>query len=245
MRRVIGAVLLVLAGCASVNREAESDYAAERREMVAVIEETAKLAGRRIGISEFDERVLRAMAAVPRHEFVPEPLRPLAYAETPLPIGLGQNLTMPFITALVTDLLRIEPGDVVLETGTDTGYQAAIFAEMGAKVYSIEIIEPHYRAAERLLAEQHRRNVFLRLGDGFFGWPEAGPFDAILIKESMDELPAPLLNQLRRGGRMVLPLGPASGAQQLTLIEKTMDGRIRQRSIMPVRFAPMQGGERI
>jgi protein-L-isoaspartate(D-aspartate) O-methyltransferase len=243
MRRLVGAVLIILTGCA-LTREAAPDYAAERRDMIASIQETAQLAGRRIGIASFDERVLRAMATVPRHEFVPEPLRPLAYAEMPLPLGFGQNLSMPFITALVTDLLRIKPGDVVLETGTDTGYQAAVFAEMGAKVYSIEAIEPLYKAAERLL-EQHRGHVFLRLGDGFFGWPEAGPFDAILVKESMDELPAPLLNQLRRGGRMVLPLGPASGAQQLTLIEKTTDGRIRQRSIMPVRFTPMQGGERI
>lgn len=244
MRRFIGAVFLVLTGCA-LSRGPELDYAAERLDMIASIEETAKLAGRRIGITGVDERVLRAMAVVPRHEFVPEPLRPLAYAETPLPLGFGQNLSMPFITALVTDLLGIKPGDVVLETGTDSGYQAAVFAEMGAKVYSIEINEPLHRAAERLLSRQQRSNIFLRIGDGFFGWPEAGPFDAILIKESMDELPAPLLNQLRRGGRMILPLGPATGAQQLTLIEKTMDGRIRQRSIMPVRFAPMQGGERI
>jgi protein-L-isoaspartate(D-aspartate) O-methyltransferase len=196
------------------------------------------------GVREIDARVLAAMGKVPRHEFVAPELAPHAYEDVPLPVDFEQNLTQPFIAALMTHLLKVEPGDTVFETGTDSGYQAALLAELGAEVYSVEVIEPLASAAAERLKRLHYGSVAVKAGDGYFGWAEHGPYDAILVKEALDHLPPPLVAQLKPGGRMVVPIGPSAGAQDLTLIEKDAQGNLHRTRHLPVRFSPLQGGER-
>jgi protein-L-isoaspartate(D-aspartate) O-methyltransferase len=150
----------------------------------------------------------------------------------------------PFLAALMTHLLRVKAGDTVFETGTDCGYQAAVLAELGAQVYSVEVDEALAAAAAERLKRLDYRGVAIRAGDGYFGWAEHGPYDAILVKEAVDHLPPPLLAQLKPNGRMVLPIGPAEGTQELTLIEKDQDGNVHRTSVLPVQFAPFQGGDR-
>jgi len=176
---------------------------------------------------------------------VPEPLRPYAYEPHPLPVGYEQNLAAPLLVALMTHLAAPGPGDVVFETGTGAGYHAAVLSLLAAEVYSVEVVEPLADRAARILKDQGYGNIFVQAGDGYYGWPEKAPFDAMVIKEAIDHLPAPLLQQLARGGRMVIPLGPAEGVQTLTLVTKDQDGKLHQKSIMPVRFSPLQGGERL
>ncbi len=219
-------------------------FDAARARMVEVIRMEALVSGEITGVREIDARVLAAMDKVPRHEFVPPELAPYAYEDVPLPIDFEQNLTQPFIVALMTHLLKVEPGDTVFETGTDSGYQAALLAELGAEVYSVEVIEPlAVTAAERLKRLGYRR-VAVKADDGYFGWAEHGPYDAILVKEALDHLPPPLVAQLKPGGRMVIPIGPSAGAQDLTLIEKDAQGNLHRTRHLPVRFSPLQGGQR-
>jgi protein-L-isoaspartate(D-aspartate) O-methyltransferase len=237
------AVLLV--GLFGSTLLAQGDPSAERRRaLVEEVEATGRMAARVTGIAAFDPSLLAAIGAVPRHRFVPPQIAELAYDDRPLPLGHGQNLTQPFLMALMTQALELKPGERVFETGTDTGYQAAILAELGADVFSVEIVEPLFRVAEQLLKEHGKGRVRLRLGDGFEGWRAHAPYDAMLIKESAREPPPPLLQQLEPGGRMVIPLGAPDGAQHLTLIRKEPDGTLRMRRLLPVRFAPFQGGER-
>jgi protein-L-isoaspartate(D-aspartate) O-methyltransferase len=239
----IVAVLLLLRPVPGFAQDAP-DFAAARAEMVRVIQMEALITGEVTGIREIDGRVLAAMGKVPRHEFVAEPLAPYAYEDTPLPIDFEQNLTQPFIAALMTHLLKVEPGDVVFETGTDSGYQAAVLSELGARVYSVEVIEPLAQSAAERLKRLDYRDVAVKAGDGYYGWAEHGPYDAILVKEAVDHLPLPLVGQLKPGARMVVPIGSAAGAQELTLIEKDEQGNVHRTSVLPVRFAPLQGGER-
>ena len=235
-------VLLALLGSAPF---AQNDSAAERRRMlVEELEATGRMAGRVTGVPTFDPALLAAIGTVPRHRFVPPQIAEFAYDDRPLPLGHGQNLTQPFLMALMTQALELKPGERVFETGTDTGYQAAILAELGVEVFSVEIVEPLFRVAEQLLKEHGKGRVRLRLADGFEGWPAHAPYDAMLIKESAREPPPPLLQQLKPGGRMVIPLGAADGEQYLTLIRKELDGTLRMRPLLPVRFSPFQGGER-
>ena len=234
-------VLALLAAPASVR----ADPAAERAEMVRLIElETLLLSGE-TGVAEIDARILAALGQVPREAFVPEPLRAYAYAPHPLPVGHEQNLAAPFLVALMTQLVAPEAGDVVFETGTGAGYHAAVLSLLAAEVYSVEVVTPLVERAARLLKELGYDNVSVREGDGYFGWPAEGPFDAMVIKEALDHVPPPLLQQLKRGGRMVLPLGPARGPQYLTLVTRDAEGKVSERRIMPVRFSPLQGGERL
>lgn len=186
-----------------------------------------------------DPAVLEAIRVVPRHEFVPASQRELAYTDRPLPIGHGQTISQPHVVALMTELAQIEPGDRVLEVGTGSGYQAAVLAELGAEVWSVEIVEPLAREAAANLARLGY-DVRTRVGDGYRGWPEAAPFDAIVITAAPPEVPRPLLEQLAVGGRLVVPVGDAWGAQELVVITRTEDGFARERSI-PVRFVPMTG----
>jgi protein-L-isoaspartate(D-aspartate) O-methyltransferase len=241
------AVSFALVAAPSPLSAAEDDeIGLARAAMVELIRLQAAATAGETGIAEIDPRVLEAMRQVPRHEFVPEPLRRFAYADTPLPLGHGQSLTQPYIAALMTHLLRIGADDVVFETGTDTGYHAAVLARLAKRVASIEVIAPlAMRAAHNLERLGYAKTVDLSAADGYFGWAEKGPFDAILLKEAVDVVPPPLLAQLKRGGRLVAPVGPLSGMQMLTLFEKDADGRVRERAILPVRFAPLQGGERI
>lgn len=224
---------------------AETNDAAARDEMVRLVELETLLTSAETGIREIDPKVLDAMREVPRHAFVPEPLRPYAYGNHPLPLGHDQNLAAPLLVALMTHLAAVEPGDVVFETGTDIGYQAALLSELAADVYSVEVVEPLAEAAARLLKDMRYDNVHTRTGDGYYGWPEQGPYDAMIIKEALDHVPVPLLNQLGRGGRMVVPLGSPAGPQYLTVVTKDSDGRVTERRIMPVRFSPLQGGQRL
>ena len=206
-------------------------YAAARREMVAL-----QLRARGIG----NPKVLEAMGRVPRHEFVPALVRGLAYADGPLPIGHDQTISQPFIVAFMTQALNPAPGDRVLEIGTGSGYQAAVLAELVAKVYTIEIVAPLGERARADLARLKYDNVRVRIGDGYEGWPEHAPFDAIIVTCSPEHVPAPLVEQLRDGGRMIIPVGDLKSGQELYLLEKR-DGKVVKRAILPVRFVPMTG----
>jgi protein-L-isoaspartate(D-aspartate) O-methyltransferase len=186
-----------------------------------------------------DARVLAAMRKVPRHEFVPADWVQRAYDDSPLPIGHEQTISQPYIVALMTELARLSPQAKVLEVGTGSGYQAAILAEIVAEVYSIEIIEPLAISATERLRHLGYRNVQVKFGDGYLGWPEQAPFDAIIVTAGVDHVPPPLIEQLRPGGRLVIPVGDSSGWQSLLLLEKDVDGNITERRITPVAFVPL------
>jgi protein-L-isoaspartate(D-aspartate) O-methyltransferase len=192
-----------------------------------------------IGQSAFSERVLTAIAAVPRHHFVPEDLQEAAYDNGPLPIGHGQTISQPYIVALMTDLLRLTPDAVVLEVGTGSGYQTAILARLARQVYSLEIVAPLAAAAAAKLRELGCSNVEARQGDGYAGWPEHAPYDGIIVTAAAPYVPAPLIEQLRPGARLVIPVGDIGGPQQLLVVEKGMDGAVSERSVLPVAFVPL------
>jgi protein-L-isoaspartate(D-aspartate) O-methyltransferase len=186
-----------------------------------------------------NERVLAAMAKVPRHEFVPAELREHAYDDAPLPIGYEQTISQPYIVAFMTEQLDPQPTDRVLEIGTGSGYQAAVLAELVAEVYTIEIVEPLARQAEADLRRLGYTNVHVRAGDGYRGWPEQAPFDAIIVTCGPEHVPQPLADQLRDGGRMIVPVGEHE-AQNLVLLRKQA-GKLAQHAVLPVRFVPMTG----
>jgi len=188
-----------------------------------------------------DARVLEAMRNVPRHRFVPDAVAADAYDDGPLSIGYGQTISQPYIVALMTQLARPAPGDRVLEVGTGSGYQAAVLAGLVEHVYSIEIVAPLAQHAAGLLAGLGYDNVTVKAGDGYAGWPAHAPFDAIVVTAAPERIPAPLLEQLRPGGRLVIPVGPMHAAQQLRVVEKDAQGRLHERHITPVRFVPLTG----
>ena len=236
------AVLLVplLAATAS---QARDGFEAARREMVRVIERHAFRAAEAVPGRKLEAPVLEAMRRVPRHEFVPASLAGRAHDDRPLPIGHGQTISQPFIVALMTDLAGVRAGDVVLEIGTGSGYQAAVLAEVGAEVYSIEIIEALATVVRERLERIGYGRIETRLGDGYYGWKEAAPFDAIVVTAAASHVPPPLVQQLKPGGRMVIPVGGGGYSfQYLVLIEKDADGRVTSRQLLPVRFVPLTGG---
>jgi protein-L-isoaspartate(D-aspartate) O-methyltransferase len=222
--------LLCWAACQRGGADNPTDFASERERMVST-----QMAARGIR----DPRVLEAMRTVPRHEFVPAESRDRAYEDRPLPIGHSQTISQPYIVAFMTEHLALKPTDRVLEVGTGSGYQAAVLAKLVSEIYSIEIVEPLAKRAIGDLARLGFRNVHVRHGDGYQGWPEAAPFDAIIVTCAPTRIPEPLQQQLKEGGRMVIPVGDA-GDQTLYLMEKR-NGRIEQRSILPVAFVPMTG----
>lgn len=185
------------------------------------------------------DRILAALGKVPREEFVPAEYRAESYSDRPLPIGYDQTISQPFIVALMTEELRPQPTDCVLEIGTGSGYQAAILAELVAEVYSIEIVEPLAKKAEATLQRLGYKNVHVKAGNGYKGWPEHAPFDSVIVTCAPEHVPEPLLDQLKDGGRMVIPVG-AKFAQALYLLEKK-NGRLQQSAVLPVKFVPMQG----
>lgn len=207
---------------------AEKDWTAARKRMVQ-----EQLCGRNIT----NQLVLEAMARVPRHEFVPVGQRGEAYADHPLPIGHGQTISQPYIVALMTEQLDPKPTHRVLEIGTGSGYQAAVLAALVKEVYTIEIVPPLARQAEADLKRLGCANVFVRAGDGYQGWPEAGPFDSIIVTCAPEQVPAPLTEQLKEGGRMIIPVGPLY-EQNLYLLEKK-EGKVQQCAVLAVRFVPM------
>ena len=186
-----------------------------------------------------DERVLRAMRKVPREQFVPEQIRGQSYSDGPLPIGYDQTISQPFVVAFMTEKLGLHPTDRVLEIGTGSGYQAAILAELAAKVYTIEIVEPLGKRAAQTLQRLGYKNVQVKIGDGYRGWPEHAPFDAVIVTCAPDHVPQPLVEQIKEGGRIIIPVGPA-GDQTLYLLEKK-NGRLERRNVLPVSFVPMTG----
>ncbi len=212
-----------------------------RGQMIEVIEAHARDAGPAVGRGAIAPTVLDAMRRVAREAFVPRSLRPLAYADRPLPIRHGQTISQPYIVALMSDLLDIEPGDTVLEIGTGSGYQAAVLAALDTAVYSIEIIPELADSARAVLDEQGYGAVESRTGDGYYGWPEAAPFDGIVVTAAASHVPPPLVRQLKPGGRMVVPVGSAFSVQQLMLVEVDADGHVRTRQLLPVRFVPLTG----
>jgi len=208
-----------------------SEFAAARQKMV---QEQLKSRG------IHDDRVLAALAKVPREAFVPENMRAQSYADSALPIGHDQTISQPFIVAYMTEQLRLQPTDRVLEIGTGSGYQAAVLAELAKDVYTIEIVEPLAKDASARLAQLGYNNAHAKIGDGFHGWPEVAPFDAIIVTCAPDKVPQPLTQQLKEGGRMIIPVGTGMMDQQLYLLEKK-DGELAQRAILPVRFVLMAG----
>ncbi len=230
--------LLVLAGCQTVScnvRGVDSNLAAARERMVS---DQLAAPGRDIT----NARVLAVMRQVPRHELVPERLRSQAYGDHPLPIGYDQTISQPFIVAFMTEKLEPKPTDKVLEIGTGSGYQAAVLAGLVSNVFTIEIVEPLARRAQADLKRLGYTNVMVRAGDGYKGWPEAAPFDAIIVTCAPEQVPQPLVDQLKEGGRMIIPVGTA-GDQALYLLQKK-EGRVEQRAVLPVRFVPMTGKSR-
>ncbi len=186
-----------------------------------------------------DKRVLEAMRIVPRHEFIPENIRAQAYADSPLPIGYGQTISQPYIVGYMTELLNVAEDAVVLEIGTGSGYQAAVLSPLVKEVYSIEIIAELEKTARTALDRLAYDNVKTKAGDGYHGWPEHAPFDAIIVTAAASHIPPPLVEQLKPGGRMVIPVGPPGQVQHLMIVEKDEDGAVRQRNVMPVRFVPL------
>jgi protein-L-isoaspartate(D-aspartate) O-methyltransferase len=182
------------------------------------------------------------LAKVPRHEFVPADQKPHAYDNRPLPIGHGQTISQPYIVAVMTALLNVQPDHAVLEIGTGSGYQAAVLAELAHAVYTIEIIEPLAKQAAQRLQRLGYANVTTRIGDGYYGWPKGGLFDSIIVTAAASHIPPPLLRQLKPGGRMVIPIGAPFMTQQLMLVEKLGDGAVKTRQLMPVRFVSFTGG---
>lgn len=224
------AVAALTATACGQQPSASPDFAAQRRQMLQ-----QQLVTR--GIT--DVRVLAAMAKVPREEFVPAEWRATSYQDGPLSIGYAQTISQPYIVAFMTEQLRSKPTDRILEVGTGSGYQAAILAELASEVYSVEIVEPLAKTAEAILQRLGYKNVHLKTGDGYKGWPEMAPFDAIIVTCAPDKVPQPLVDQLKHNGRMVIPVGDRF-AQQLYLLEKD-NGQLKQSATLPVRFVPMTG----
>ncbi|AGA91628.1 protein-L-isoaspartate and D-aspartate O-methyltransferase [Thioflavicoccus mobilis 8321] len=219
----------------------EPDESAERDALIREIERGVFETQFALGTDHLDPAVLAAVRAVPRHAFVPSELRQQAYRDHPLPIGGGQTISQPYIVAIMSHLLGVGPGDRVFELGTGSGYQAAVLAEMGVEVYTVEIVPEHAERSARLLAELGYERVQVRVDDGYLGWPEAAPFAGIIATAAADHIPRPLIDQLAAGGRLVMPVGGDGRIQQLTLIEKLPDGDLHQRTILPVRFVPVTG----
>ena len=243
MKRIVIALLLLTSACRSekadapppasapVATQAPDDFAAARNKLVDGLVASGDVT---------DPAVIAALRKVARHELVPAALHPRAYDDNPLPIGHGQTISQPTVVGVMTQAAQLAPGEKVLEIGTGSGYQAAVLAELGADVYSIEIVEPLAKQTHERLARMGYKQLHLRIGDGYQGWPEAAPFDAIIVTAAPDQVPQPLLDQLAIGGRMVIPVGAEGAVQDLRVITRGKDGTTTE-SLFPVRFVPMTG----
>lgn len=225
-----------------MSADAQQDFAAQRLQMVEEIARMARDTRFETGRAALGERTMAAMANVPRHLFVASAHADSAYLNRPLAIGLGQTISQPFIVALMTDLMEIKPADSVLEIGTGSGYQAAVLALLAGTVYTIEIVEPLGREAARRFETLGYRNINTRIGDGHQGWAEHAPFDAIMVTAAAREVPPALVEQLKPGGRLVIPIGMQSGVQTLFLLRKGTDGKVTRQAVLAVRFVPLTGG---
>jgi protein-L-isoaspartate(D-aspartate) O-methyltransferase len=218
------------------------DYARERARLVAEVESMYAATRAETGLAAMSPQVRAALAKVERHRFVPAGQAASAYRNHPLPIGSGQTISQPYIVALSTDLAQLQAGQRVLEVGTGSGYQAAMLAEIVAQVYSIELLPALGRSAAERLRALGYSNVEVRIGDGYAGWPEQAPFDAIVVTAAAPRVPPALVEQLKPGGRMVIPVGASHEAQELLVIAKRADGGIESRRVLPVRFVPLVPG---
>lgn len=237
--RLVSALVALLLGAAAC--AGPTDYASERESLVREIERQVDATRRELGTDRLDPAVIAALRSVPRHELVPPALRGEAYTNHPLPIGAGQTISQPYIVAIMSHLLEVGPGDKVYELGTGSGYQAAVLGEMGVEVYSVEIVPELAKRAQEALGRLGYRNVRVRAGDGYLGWPEAAPFDGIIVTAAADHVPQPLIEQLAPRGRLVMPVGEAGRIQQLVVLEKTEAGALKRDNVLPVRFVPVTG----
>ncbi|WP_295880513.1 protein-L-isoaspartate(D-aspartate) O-methyltransferase [uncultured Thiohalocapsa sp.] len=237
-------LLLGLGGTAAGAGTAPDDaerYAAARERLVDGIQRDVAATADYLGTDQLDAAVIAAMRSVPREAFVPPALKSQAYRDSPLPIGQGQTISQPYIVAVMSHLAGVDAGDRVYELGTGSGYQAAVLGAMGVEVYSVEIVpELAERAAETLKALGYDQ-VHVRAGDGYLGWPEAAPFDAVVVTAAHPKIPQPLIEQLKVGGRLVMPVGGIGEIQQLTVLTKQADGRLEEQALLPVRFVPITG----
>ncbi len=234
---MIGVSMLLFAGAAA----AGDLYLRQRMAMIDVIQDGVKKTAAMLGRDSLNPQVLDALTKVPRHEFVDEAYRPYAYENRPLPIGHGQTISQPYIVAIMTELLDVDKTGKVLEIGTGSAYQAAILGEIAADVYTIEIVEPLAKSAQERLQRLHYTNVHTRSGDGYYGWKEAAPFDAIIVTAAASHIPPPLIKQLKPGGRMLIPVGDRFNVQQLVLVEKDQNQKVTTRQMLPVAFVPLTG----
>ena len=232
------AALMLVTG-ETMTAEAQNTYARERSRMLDEIATLTRETRLETGRAALGERVMAALAKVPRHEFVPPDQQRNAYQNRPLPIGAGQTISQPFIVALMTDFMDIRATDKVLEIGTGSGYQAAVLAELARTVHTIEIVEPLAREAAERLQKLGYRNVVTKIGDGYQGWAEHAPFDAIMVTAAPREVPQPLIDQLKPGGKLVVPVGGQLAGQMLLIVEKQPDGRVVRRNVLAVRFVPL------
>ncbi len=237
----IGLLLTVLVLCLNLTAQAEEDYAMARQEMVRMIEDDVRATRFYLDKEKLDEKTLQMMAKVPRHNFVPENNKNYAYEHRPLSIGYGQTISQPYIVAIMTDLLELKPDSRVLELGTGSGYQAAILSGLVKEVFTIEIVEPLGLAAKERLASLGYDNVTVKIGDGYYGWEEQAPFDAIIVTAAGSHIPPPLSKQLKVGGRMIIPVGTMFMTQQLLLVTKQDKAKLITRQILPVSFVPVTG----
>ncbi len=236
-------LLLMVAVLLPAACSAEDPMSARREALIAEVQEDVRLTAHALGFSRLSPEVVEALRAVPRHAFVPERQRDLAYGNHPLPIGGGQTISQPYIVAIMSQMLGVGAGDRVFELGTGSGYQAAVLAAMGVEVYSVEIVPELAERAAETLAELGYDKVRVRAGDGWLGWPEAAPFDGIIVTAAAPRIPEPLVAQLRTGGRLVIPVGDPWDIQQLLVYEKAESGELIGHSRLPVRFVPVTGSQ--
>lgn len=227
--------------CLNYTAQAEEDYTMARQAMVRMIEDDVRSTRFYLDKEILNEKVMQMMAEVPRHEFVPENNKDYAYENRPLSIGHGQTISQPYIVAIMTDLLELKPESRVLELGTGSGYQAAILSGLVREVFSIEIVEPLGLAAKARLARLGYDNVTVKIGDGYYGWEEQAPFDAIIVTAAASHIPPALSKQLKVGGRMIIPVGTMFMTQQLLLVSKLDKAKLVSHQILPVRFVPVTG----
>jgi len=237
----IACLLLLAALAAYAEMVQANEWKAQRQKMVEAVRIMTLDTADYLGKDTLTQKVLTALGQVPRHQFVPPMVKRFAYRNRPLPIGMGQTISQPYIVALMTDLLEPEPHHTVLEVGTGSGYQAAVLAALVKQVYTIEIIPALGNEARQRLQELDYGNIEVKIGDGFYGWPDKGPFDSIIVTAAGNQVPPPLLQQLKTGGKMVLPIGDLFSVQYLVVVEKHPDGDIRSRQILPVQFVPLTG----
>ena len=243
LRRIIVFFLfiLILLLATPGTLDAAEHYEDLRRNLIGQIIDDVRSTSRYLKKTALDEQVMKAMSDVPRHLFVPKAYIQHAYENRPLPIAEGQTISQPYIVAIMTDLLNIKPADVILEVGTGSGYQAAVLAKLARQVYSIEIIKTLQRSSAERLQRLGYTNITTKLGDGYYGWQDYAPFDAIMVTAAAGQIPPPLIKQLKPGGKMVIPVGGAFMTQYLMLVEKNNNGTISTRQILPVRFVPLTG----